>query len=47
LPAPFGPMINRRSPGITVSDTFRVAGLELARPAGRGKPLVPRVFTRG
>ena len=26
LPAPFGPMIRRRSPGITVSDTSRVAG---------------------
>ena len=26
LPAPFGPMISRRSPGITVSDTFFVAG---------------------
>ena len=26
LPAPFGPMMRRRSPGITVSDTSRVAG---------------------
>ena len=43
LPAPFGPMIRRRSPGITVSETSRVAGRppkRLLRPvtssAGRG-----------
>ena len=36
LPAPFGPMISRRSPGMTVSETFLVAGSppkRLLRPA--------------
>ena len=41
LPAPFGPMISRRSPGITVSETSRVAG----RPPKR--LFRPHDFERG
>ncbi len=41
LPAPFGPMISRRSPGMTVSETFLVAG----RPPKR--LLRPVDFERG